>query len=71
MMRIIAFYQGNMSEEKDKDVHDIFKRHGGRPIGSGFSLIDKVRDIEYEVPDYNAGHVASVLIKAGFKVECP
>lgn len=70
-MRMSALYRDNINEEKDKVVRDIFKRNGGQPIGSGFSLIDKVRDIEYEVPDYIVSHVAAALTKAGFRVECP
>jgi hypothetical protein len=73
-MKVIALYTAGLDDEmfsKDDVADKIFKAVGAKHIGRGMMIATRERDIEYEVADGLAQTVASQLIAAGFKVDCP
>lgn len=70
-MLLKVFFKQNPDYDLDRKAREIFESVPSKSIGSGTDLQTMIRDIEYDVPDIVASSIASRLIAAGFKVDCP
>ena len=51
MKTIIISYFSYINKEQDKEIIDLIEQLGGYPIGSGYSLAERKRDLQFSVKD--------------------